>query len=317
VAAERRGPRHRAALGGRRRRPAQHLLDRGRQQARVGPERGQLVGLLEEGEHAARDRVASRLGTGGEEQREEGVQLEVGELRRVDVRERRVHDDRQHVVGRRRALRRDERGGVVEHAHPAAAARLGEADVALAHVEARVEERAELVAVLLRHAEQDADGLHRQLAGHVEHEVERDAVLHRVEQRCRPPAQLHLEPLDGARREARGHQSTDAGVARVVHHRQDHPRHLHVLEEGAAVLAVAAPLGRVGARIDLDGNGLGIGGDGPEPLAAGRVRGRLVPVHGRLAAVPLEHVVREPVREAVEVGEVDVGHRAGCHPCDC
>ena len=45
----------------------------------------------------------------------------------------------------------------------------------------------------------------------------------------------------------------------------------------------------------------------PEPLAVGRVRGRLVPQHRRRSPQPGEHVVREAVGEAVEVGEVDAG----------
>ena len=84
-------------------------------------------------------------------------------------------------------LRRDQLDAVVEHAGPGRRrprrCAVGEADVALAHVEPGVEERAELVAVLLGDAEQDADGLHRQLARPPSATKSTAvAVLHRVEQ---------------------------------------------------------------------------------------------------------------------------------------
>jgi hypothetical protein len=258
--------------------------------------------------------MAGGLRTGGEQQREEGIQLDVGELRRLQVGQRRVHDDGEHVVGGLGPLRSDEVHAVLEHPHATrrlavrAEALVREPDVALAHVEAGVEELAQPVAVVLRHAEQDADGLQRQLPRHVGHEVERRAVLDLIEEDRRAAPQLLFEDSDRAGCEAGAHEPTDASVARVVHHRQDHPCDLEVLEQGAAVETVAAALGGVGGRVELHRLRLGVGGHRPEPLAPRRVRGGLVPVHGRLAPVLLEDVVREPVGEPIEVGQVDPGH---------
>ena len=56
-----------------------------------------------------------------------------------------------------------------------------------------------------------------------------------------------------------------------------------------------------------------VGGDGPEALAVGGVRGGLVPPDRRQLPMQPEHAVREPAGEGVEIGEVDppevVDHR--------
>ena len=66
---------------------------------RVGAQRGELVGVFEQGEQPAGDRVARRLRAGGEQQAEERVQLGVGERGRLGVVER-------WRARRRRACRR-------------------------------------------------------------------------------------------------------------------------------------------------------------------------------------------------------------------
>ena len=133
----------------------------------------------------------------------------------------------------------------------------------------------------------------------------------RVEQSSCASPQLVLQSSDRARRHARAHEPTYAGVARVVHHREDHPGELDVLEQRAAVHAVAASLGRIGRGVDLDADGVGVGGHRPEPLPARRVLGRLVPVDGRVVTMLLEEVMRKPVGEVVEVGEIDPVHHDG------
>ena len=75
-----------------------------------------LVGVVEEREQAAGDGVAGRLRARREQQREEGVQLHVGEAWRIGVLQLGVHDDREHVVGRVLPLRGDQRAAVLEHA---------------------------------------------------------------------------------------------------------------------------------------------------------------------------------------------------------
>src|SRR5438552_2623492 len=61
--------RGRAAVVGRRARPAHHLLDRGPEEARIGGEPLELAGMLEERDEPARRRVPRRVRPGGEEQR--------------------------------------------------------------------------------------------------------------------------------------------------------------------------------------------------------------------------------------------------------
>ncbi len=205
----------------------------------------------------------------------------------------------------------DQRSAVLEHGRLVTGrlARGDEPDAVVSDVEARVDEPPEVVAVLLRDAEQDADGLHRQLRGHRFEEVDLGARLDGVEQQAGAPAQLVLEPAHHARGEPRAHQPADPGVAGVVHHAQHRAGELDVLEQRAAVPAVAAPLRRVGGRVAQDLEHLGVGGHGPEALAVGRVLGGFVPEDRGLPPVPREHVVGEAVGEPVEVREVDVGPR--------
>ena len=68
-----------------RRHPAQHLLDRRRDQRRVGEQPRALLGVLDQREHAARDQVARRLVAGDGEQQEERVELHLGQPLAVDL----------------------------------------------------------------------------------------------------------------------------------------------------------------------------------------------------------------------------------------
>ena len=52
-------------------------------------------------------------------------------------------------------------------------------------------------------------------------EVDRDAVLHGVEQPAHPRARVVFDPADHPRREPPAHERADPRVARVVHHVQD------------------------------------------------------------------------------------------------
>ena len=93
----------------------------------------------------------------------------------------------------------------------------------------------------------------------------------------------------------------------VVHHVEDDPHDVEILEQGAAVPARTAALGgeRVGAAEHRER--LRVRRHRPEPLTVGRVVGRLVPPHRRLATVDREQIVRKAVREVVEIREVDLG----------
>ena len=68
-----------ATLVLRRRLVAQHLLDGGAGERRVGLELGQLVGVLGEGHHRVADQLGDRLGAGRGEEEDEARHLRVGE----------------------------------------------------------------------------------------------------------------------------------------------------------------------------------------------------------------------------------------------
>ena len=65
-----------APLRRRRRGPAHHLLDGGRQQRQIGAQQGQLAGVLGKRQQPARDRVARGLRARTEQQAEEQVELD-------------------------------------------------------------------------------------------------------------------------------------------------------------------------------------------------------------------------------------------------
>jgi hypothetical protein len=109
-------------------------------------------------------------------------------------------------------------------------------------VEQRLHGREERMPVGLRHAEQDADHLHRELRRDLDEEVHGDAVLDRREERAGPAAELRLEPAHGARREPGAHEPADPRVARIVHHVQHDSRDGQVLEQRPTVRARAAAL---------------------------------------------------------------------------
>ena len=80
-------------------------------------------------------------------------------------------------------------------------------------------------------------------------------------------------------------QPADLRVPRVVHHVEHLTRDRQVLQQRAAERPRAAGHRRVRLRITQHRKRFRVGGDRPEALAVGRVLGRLVPVHRRLAAM--------------------------------
>ena len=88
---------HGAGEADHRARPPQDLLGRGRQQGRVLPELGELVGMVEQCHQPLGERVSGRLAAGEGQHHEEQVELELVELT--------GGEDRPHVVGRIRSLR--------------------------------------------------------------------------------------------------------------------------------------------------------------------------------------------------------------------
>ena len=160
------------------------------------------------------------------------------------------------------------------------------------------------VAVRLRHAEQETDGLHRELGRHVDQEV--TLSVDRLDEPAHPAPQLLLQIADRRRRQTPGDQAADAGVPGVVHHVQDDPGHGEVLNDRASVGAVASGLRRVGHRVAEDLEHLVVGGHRPEALPVGSVHGGLVPPHRRLVPVEPEDVVRESVGKGIEIRQVHV-----------
>ena len=91
-----RGPRHVRHRSG----PAQHLLDRCRDQRGVVDKLPALVRVVDEGQRAERDQVAGGLIARHQQQEGEIQQVVVGELLAVDLG---AGQDRQHVVSRHAA----------------------------------------------------------------------------------------------------------------------------------------------------------------------------------------------------------------------
>ena len=154
---------------------------------RVVAQRAHLIGMLEQRQQAARDRVARGLGARAEQQAEEQVQLEVGERGRIHVVEGGVGDDGQHVVGRLGPLRRRSaparrRTSATRLPRPTVA-RLPDLGLPrAAEVELRLDRLEQPMPFGLGHSQQDADHLHRQLGRDVDQEVERHPGLDGVEQ---------------------------------------------------------------------------------------------------------------------------------------
>ena len=221
--------------------------------------------------------------------REEELQLLVGELRRVlAVEQRRVAHDREHVVGGMRALLGDERARRTRTSRAAACrdvvGRLERLAVAL-EVEAVLDPLEQLVAIGLGDAHQDADRLHRQLA--------RDR---RSRSRTRRGRARRRRAAPARRRRSPSRRVIVRGVRPLLTSSRTRwwrgssimlsirPGDRQVGERRAAVGAVAAGLRRERAGSWIDRHALGVRVHRPEALAVGRVRGRLVPQHGRRRA---------------------------------
>ena len=164
----------------------------------------------------------------------------------------------------------------------------------------------------LRHSQQDADHLHGQLGGDVDHEVDRFARHHRIQQSARPGPQVVFDPPDHPRRQPGADESANLRMPRVVHHVEHLARDGQVLQQRAAERARTAGDRRVRHRILQHRKRFRVRGDGPEALPVGGVAGRFVPVHRRLSPMDGEQLVRKSVGEIVQIGEVDPRERAGC-----
>ncbi len=146
--------------------------------------------MLGKRKQPARDGVAGGFRTRAEQQAEEQVQLEVGE----PVASSSVAfatTDSMSSVGCD-PLRRDELLAVGVHPRPGLLDRqLRQGCLAgAAEIELRLDGLEQPMPFGLRHSQQDADHLHRQLRGDVDHEVERLARLDGIQQ---PPGAAHAD----------------------------------------------------------------------------------------------------------------------------
>ena len=158
-----------------RRHPAQHLLDRARQQRRVGDERWRArSGCAQQLLDAAADHVARRLVAADEEQQRLEDDLVVVEAVAVDLG---VHEHADEVVGRARAARRDHAPGRTRRTRMNAGRR-GLHPLRTRRRASRAGRRTSAAArprSVGRHAEHVADHDHRERRREVVHEVARAA----------------------------------------------------------------------------------------------------------------------------------------------
>ena len=151
-----------------------------------------------------------------------------------------MNDRRKHVGTRHGTLLTDERSPVLVH-HADGRLPLGCHGQEVGFVRDvedvlhRIEEK---VAVRLRHAEQKADRLHRQLGRHVDQEI--NGRVGRFDQPPHTATQLVLQVAHRRRCQAPRDEAADAGVSGIVHHVEDDPGHREVLQNRPAVGSVAA-----------------------------------------------------------------------------
>ena len=201
---------------------------------------------------------------------------------RVLARQLGLEHDREQVVARLLAALGDQLDAISREHAPVLAVQ----GIAGLRLEPEVHPVAEHLAVLLGHAEQQADGLERQVARHVAHEVAGAARGQRVEDAARAAAQLRLERADPVRREALVHEPADPPVPGVVHHVEHQPGARLVGDHGAALRPAASRDRGVRLRVELDGERVRVAAHHPEALALRRVRRGRVPVDGRMRAQP-------------------------------
>ena len=203
------GDRGGAPLGRRGRGPAQDLLDRRRQQAEVGPQGGQLVGVVDQRGEAAGDGVPGGVGAGREQEQKNdhsSTSVSWGGSSSASVAWTTV-ESMSSVGSARFAAMSARRTRAGTHGRGWAAG--GALGIALPDVERGRHRLGQLVPVRLGHAEQPADGLHGQLGRHLDQEVERLARLDAVEQHAGAAPQVVLEPADRAGREPGGDEAAD------------------------------------------------------------------------------------------------------------
>ena len=172
--------------------------------------------------------------------------------------------------------------------------------------DAGIDPLGKLRAVLLRHAEQQADRLQRQIAGEAGDEIERLVLGQRLDQGHGAAPQLRLQLMDGAVGEALVDKAAQPLVARIVSPIEELAGLVLVMQARAAGRAAATLVGGERDRVQHDGHGILVPAHHPEPLPIGRHGRRLMPVDGRMLARPGEVLVREALSKRGIVRQVDV-----------
>ena len=207
-----------------RRHPAQHLLDRGRQQRQVGEQARALLGVLDQRQHAAGDQVARGLVAGHGEQQEERVELHLGEPLAVDLA---AHEHADQVVARMVARARGELVGVHAHlrgrAHPLLRSAVPRNSGSSKPIRRLLHSK-----TLWRSSSGTPSSSAMTCSGSsaatsvTKSHSPRAAM--RVDDVPRHLADVRLEPRHDARREALADQPAVLAVRRRIHVEHDHPR---------------------------------------------------------------------------------------------
>ncbi len=155
--------------------------------------------------------------------------------------------------------------------------------------------------VLTGDAHHLGDDLKRELGGDVDHEVALAPPDDVVDDVDRDLADPFVEPLDHPGGEALVDQEADLGVPGRVHHQHHHPLLLELVVRGLEERDT--PLAREHPGVAADLLEVVVAHHAPKPRA---VRFRME-VEGCVAAQRVEHVVRNPGHERVEIREVDTG----------
>ena len=243
-------------------RPAQQLLDGGRDEGPIRLQRGPLRRILGQRHQPARDQVAGGLVPRHQQLNQEHRQLRLGQLLAAALRiGSDCRQDRDEVVRRRLPPFLGDADQVLPHLDLVRRPLLlGLFDFAGDDGLGPVEEPRPLGSV---HPEQLADHQEGERDGEVLHDVERHAALDLVQEPCRFGGHAGLHQAHHRRLEARLHQPPVAGVLRRVGVHHGRGRLV-----GRADLVDQDPPRRAEARrVGADVRHLGVGRHGPEAAA--------------------------------------------------
>ena len=232
-----------------------------------------------------------------------------------------MDDNREEIVARVVGALLDETLTVQEHVDAGIAGSVGH----LLHGECLrgdVHPFAQHAPILVGHPQQHADGLEGKLRGHVDDQVASTPFAgggrHAVEDVVGSGYEVIANPPDHLWGEALVHQLSDPLVTGIVHHVEEFPAHLHVINGGSAVGAIASGMAGVDLWIAEYLKHQFMRAHTPEALAIGGSVGGLVPPNRGMLAQLNKCIVGKPVDKgliAAEVGYVERGHQPSLRGC--